>query len=99
MYSGPSTLYLSPRGAAKTKALQKEFPGVVHVCASNEEVAEKAQTVFVGELLSYFVHFSSQDLKIFCKQTYLESPMYTPYTPSLHPINTTNCLQECFLTS
>lgn len=46
----PPPVVLSPRGAAKAAALAAEFPALVRVAASNQEVVDGADVVFIGVL-------------------------------------------------
>ena len=43
-----SSIVLSPRGAAKVAKLAADFPGVVKVAASNQEVVDSSDIVFIG---------------------------------------------------
>jgi len=43
-----SSIILSPRGAAKVAKLAADFPGVLKVAASNQEVVDSSDIVFIG---------------------------------------------------
>lgn len=44
----PSRVVVSPRNAEKAAALQSAFPALVSVAASNQEVVDSSDTVFIG---------------------------------------------------
>eukprot|EP00928_Gymnodinium_smaydae_P097263 TRINITY_DN8764_c1_g7_i1.p2 TRINITY_DN8764_c1_g7~~TRINITY_DN8764_c1_g7_i1.p2 ORF type:complete len:299 (+),score=75.41 TRINITY_DN8764_c1_g7_i1:104-898(+) len=46
----PPAIILSPRGAEKSAALAKEFESIVTVAASNQEVVDRCDVVFLGVL-------------------------------------------------
>ena len=46
----PSSIVLSPRGAEKAAALAAQFPSVVTIAGSNQEVLERSDVVFIGVL-------------------------------------------------
>lgn len=46
----PAKIYVSPRTLEKAQALHNAFPDLVEVAASNEQVVEKSNIVFIGLL-------------------------------------------------
>lgn len=46
----PSKIYVSPRTLEKAEALRAAFPDLVVIAASNEEVVQKSNVVFIGLL-------------------------------------------------
>ena len=46
----PKRIYISPRNKEKATALRSEFPDVVEIASSNEEVVSKSDIVFIGLL-------------------------------------------------
>ena len=46
----PPSIVLSPRGAEKSAALAKEFGSIVSVAASNQEVVDQCDVIFIGVL-------------------------------------------------
>ena len=46
----PTNIVLSPRGAERAAALAKDFPSMCTIAASNQEVLDKSDVIFVGVL-------------------------------------------------
>jgi pyrroline-5-carboxylate reductase len=46
----PASIVLSPRGAQKSKALAEEYSAVCRIAASNQEVLDSCDVVFIGVL-------------------------------------------------